>query len=268
MMIGNGTTIGPARSASPGEWLRLQLQIVAALARRDVQSRFGETWLAYAGSFLAPVAWIAATWLAFYLLGRTPPVYTDMVSFIISGLIPYALFRYVVTAIGRTKTAARGLMLFPTVAEEQNLTAGALVELANGIILFLLVAGANLVIFGKGELADPLAFGWGMLLCWGLGGAYAYFLAMLSRFHGRAPNIGQLLLRPTFFLSAVFFTANELPEHILDWLSWNPLLHAVEVARDGMLFNYQSRVASGGYVLLWIAALATGGAILGLMRRN
>ena len=42
---------------------------------------------------------------------------------------------------------------------------------------FLLVAGANLAIFGKAELADPLAFGWGMLLCWGLGGAYAFFFA-------------------------------------------------------------------------------------------
>lgn len=268
MISGSGSTFGPLRSAGPGEWLRVQLQIIAALARRDVQSRFGESWLGYAGSFLAPIAWIGATWLAFYLLGRSSPVYTDMVSFIISGLIPYAVFRYVVTAIGRTKTTARGLLLFPTVAEEHNMVAGALVELANGIFLFLMVAGANLAIFGKGELADPLAFGWGVLLCWGLGGAYAYFFAMLSRFYGRAYNLGQLLLRPTFFLSAVFFTANELPEHILDWLGWNPLLHAIEIARDGMLFNYQSRIASDGYALLWIAALAIGGAILGLMRRN
>jgi ABC-type polysaccharide/polyol phosphate export permease len=268
MMIGGGTRIGPIRTASPAEWARLQLQIVAALVKRDIQSRFGESWLAYAGSFLAPIAWIAATWLAFYLLGRTSPVYTDMVSFIISGLIPYALFRYVVTAVGRTKTTARGLLLVPSVAEEHNMAAGALVELANGVILFLLVAGANLAIFGKAELADPLAFAWGMLLCWGLGGAYAFFFAMVSRFHARAYNFGQLLLRPSFFLSAVFFTANELPEHILDWLSWNPLLHAIEVARDGMLFNYQSRIASDGYVLVWIAALGIGGAVLGLMRRN
>jgi ABC-type polysaccharide/polyol phosphate export permease len=268
MMIGNGTAIGPARTASPAEWLRVQLQIVAALVRRDVQARFGESWLAYTGSFAAPIAWIAATWLAFYLLGRTSPVYTDMLSFIMSGLIPYALFRYVVTAIGRTRTSARGLLLFPTVAEDHDMAAKALVELANGFILFLLVASANLAIFGKGELADPLAFGWGMILCWGLGSAYAYFFAMLSRLHGRAYIFGQLLLRPTFFLSAVFFTANELPEHVLDWLSWNPLLHAVEVARDGMLFNYQSRIASDSYVLLWIAGLGIAGAMLGMLRRR
>ena len=268
MMIGNGSAIGPIRSARPAEWLRTQIQIVAALARRDVQSRFGESWYSYAGSFLAPIAWIAATWLAFSLLGRSSPVYTDMFSFIISGLIPFALFRYVVTAIGRTKSTARGLVLFPTVVEEHNMAAGALVELANGFILFLLVAAANLAIFGKGELADPLAFSGGMLLCWGLGGSYAYFIAKLARFHSGATNFGQLLLRPTFFLSAIFFTANELPEHILDWLSWNPLLHAVEIARDGMLFNYHSRVASGGYVLMWIAAFGIAGAVLNAARRN
>jgi len=35
----------------------------------------------------------------------------------------------------------------------------------------------------------------------------------------------------------------------------NPLLHATEIARDGMLFHYQSRVADPLYVIVWIAAM-------------
>jgi capsular polysaccharide transport system permease protein len=268
MMVGSGATIGPARTESPAEWLAAQLRIVAALAKRDVQSRFGESWLAYALSLLAPIVWIGATWLAFYLFGRTSPVYTDVVTFIISGLIPYAMFRYVVTAIGRTRTAVRGLLLFPTITEEQSVAAAAIVEFANGLILFALIAAANFLIFGKGELADPLTFFWGLSLSWGLGATYGYLFVVLARINAWFHQFGQLLLRPSFFLSAVFFTGNELPDRLLDILSWNPLLHAVEIARDGMLFNYQSRVASTAYVLLWIAALAVAGAIANQARRR
>ena len=67
--------------------------------------------------------------------------------------------------------------------------------------------------------------------------------------------MGQVLLRPSFFISGVFFTANELPDRVLSLFALNPILHAVEIARDGMLFHYQSRVASPLYALLWIVAM-------------
>ncbi len=268
MIFGEGMVSRPASELSLAERIRVESQLVVALAGRDFRSRFGENGFGYAMSFLAPLAWIAATWLAFYMFGRTPPVYTDTITFIISGLIPYALFRYVVTAIGKTRSVARGLLIFPTVAEEHVAAAAALVEIANGLILFALVFTANYLLFGRAELADPLWFLWGLGLCWGLGASYAYLFAVLARISDRFQQVGQILLRPSFFLSAIFFTANELPDRLLDILGWNPLLHAVEIARDGMLFHYQSRVASSGYVLLCIAALALAGAIGSRARRD
>jgi len=268
MIFGEGIVSRPASQQSLGEWLRIQAQLVLALATRDVRSRFGENGFGYAMSFLAPLAWIAATYLAFSLFGRTSPVYTDTITFIISGLIPYAIFRYVVTAVGRTRSTARGLLIFPTVSEEHAVAAAALVELVNGLILLMVVFAANYLMFDRAEMADPLGFLWGLLLCWGLGASYAYTFSALSRINDRFQQVGQILLRPSFFLSAIFFTANELPGRMLDILGWNPLLHAVEIARDGMLFHYQSRIASSGYVLLWIAALGLTGVIVTLSRRD
>lgn len=244
------------------------LQVILALAKRDVQSRFGANWLGYAWTYVTPLAWIAATYLAFYLFGRMSPVYTDTITFIISGLIPYAAFRFVVTAIGKTNSTVRGLLIFPSVQHEHAVAATAIVEFANSFVIFGLVALVNYLAFGNGELANPIHFAWGMSLAWGLGAGYAYLFAALSRNNPTANQVGQVLLRPTFFLSAVFFTANELPETLLSVLTWNPLLHAVEIARDGMLFHYQSRVASSAYVLAWIAALLTAGAIASSARRT
>ena len=242
-------------------------QIVFALARREVQSRFGQNALGYAWTYVAPLTWIAATWFAFYLFSRTSPVYTDTITFIISGLIPYAAFRYVVTAIGQTHTKARGLLIFPSVTREHAAAAAALVEFGNMFVVFAIVALFNYLLFGKGELADPLLFLAGVILSWGLGASYGYLFLALSRTNPTFNQIGQVLLRPSFFISAIFFTANELPETILSILGWNPLLHSVEIARDGMLFHYQSRVASALYVLLWIGVLLVSGAIVSLSRR-
>jgi ABC-type polysaccharide/polyol phosphate export permease len=268
MIFGEGIVSRPASQQGLAEWTRVQAQLVLALARRDIRSRVGEGGVGYAMSLLAPLAWIAATYLAFSLFGRSSPVYTDTITFIISGLIPYAVFRYVVTAIGRTRSTVRGLLIYPAVAEEHSVAAAALVEFANGLIFFAIVFAANYLLFDRAEMAAPLAFLWGLGLCWGLGASYGYAFSALSRINDRFQQIGQILLRPSFFLSAVFFTANELPNRILDILGWNPLLHAIEIARDGMLFHYQSRVASSGYVLLWIAAFALIGAIASLSRRD
>jgi ABC-type polysaccharide/polyol phosphate export permease len=243
------------------------LQVILALAKRDLQSRFGANWLGYAWTYVAPLAWIGATYLAFYLFGRMSPVYTDTITFIISGLIPYAAFRYAVTAIGRTNTSIRGLLIFPAVQHEHAVAATAMIEFANIFVIFGVVALVNYLVFGNGELANPFEFVWGMSLAWGLGVGYSYLFTALSRDNPTIAQVGQVLLRPTFFLSGIFFTANELPGPMLSVLTWNPLLHAVEIARDGMLFHYQSRVASSAYVVAWIAALLTAGAIASFSRR-
>ena len=108
----------------------------------------------------------------------------------------------------------------------------------------------------------------GVSLAWALGVGYAYLFAVLGRVHATFNELGTVLLRPAFFVSGIFFTANELPDTMLNVLWWNPLLHAVEVARDGMLFHYESRVATPAYVLLWIAGLFVAGFAIDLLRRR
>jgi ABC-type polysaccharide/polyol phosphate export permease len=49
---------------------------------------------------------------------------------------------------------------------------------------------------------------------------------------------------------------------VLSLLALNPVLHAVEISRDGMLFHYQSRVASPLYALLWIAIMLSAALIM------
>lgn len=244
------------------------LKIVLALAHRDIKMRFGEEWFGFAASYIAPLAWVAATYMAFQLFGRTSPVYADIITFIISGLIPYAAFRYTVTAVGRSRSLMRTLLIYPTVRRWHAVMATSGVELVNSFVFVVMVMTANYLLFGNGQMAHPIDFLWGMLLAWGLGVSFGYLFNNLALINQTWWPVGQAILRPSFFVSAVFFTANELPGRLYDLIGWNPLLHAVEITRQAMLIHYQSRVASSTYVVWCMVVLFAVGAIVQFSRRS
>lgn len=268
MISGAERTIGGSPGGGLAERIVAHGDIMLALAAREVRSRFGQNSLGYAWSFVTPLVWICATYLSFNLFLRTSPVYTDTITFIISGIIPYAAFRYTVTAIGRVNNSVRGLLIFPSVRHEHAIATVALLEFFNTFVVFAVVAAANYLLFGNGELDNIGQFVAGIALCWGLGASCGYLFSALGRFNLTFQQAGIILLRPTFFLSAVFFTANELPESLLNIVIWNPLLHAIETARDGMLFHYQSRVASPVYAIVWIVGLAVAGRIVSMSKKS
>lgn len=268
-MIASGSNAsGGTPQAGAPERIIGHIDVITALARREIQSRFGENALGYSWTYVAPLIWIAATYFAFQLFARTPPVFANTATFIVSGLIPYAAFRYVITAIGRSATTVRGLLIFPSVTEEHAIATAALLEFVNIFIVYAIVTAVTFAVFGSAELDNALHFVAGVALAWGLGVGYAYVFAMLGRIQPTFNQVSVVLLRPAFFVSGIFFTANELPESLLSVLGWNPLLHAIEVARDGMLFHYESRIASPTYVLLWIAGMMALGLTIDLVRRR
>lgn len=257
---------GPRRSFA--DRLVDHIQIIAALAEREIKSRFGRNALGYAWTYVLPLLWITVTYFTFKFFGRRTPVYTDTVTFIISGLIPYFGFRYVTASIPRVNGMVRGLLIFPSVTREHGVIAMALIDLVNIFIIYFAIAAANYMLFGKWELDDPLHFAIGVALAWSLGASYGYLFSRLALVQPTFEYVSQPILRPLIFLSGIFFTANELPEHVLEIFALNPILHAVEFARDGLLFHYQSRVASPLYVLGWTAGMLAAALVVRAIRRN
>lgn len=264
---------GPGEAAGvhridPAERILLHADIVVALMRRDLQSRFGHNALGYSWVFVAPLAWFGALYFAFEMLNRTSPVYTDLTTFILSGLIPYAAFRYVVSSIMRAARQVRGLMIFPNITREHAIVAAAILEWINILIVYAVIAFGNYVLSGNFELANALQFAAGVGLAWALGASYAYMFDVLTRISQTFYDLPMIVLRPAIFVSAIFFVANEVPDSILQVIRWNPILHAVEYARDGLLFHYDSRVASPAYVLLWVAIFIAAGFLIDRLRRS
>ncbi|RVQ67623.1 hypothetical protein EKN06_06670 [Croceicoccus ponticola] len=251
-----GTPAAPTASEpAPASHRPSDASVIEALIRRELKLRFGEEWLGVLGAYMMPLVWVAAVYMAFKFFGRSTPVYTDLITFIISGLIPYAAFRFTVNAMNRSRTLVRSLLIYPTVGRRHAVVATGLVELFNSFVVVAIVMGVNYFVFGNWEMEHPFDFTFGILLSWLLGAGFGYIFVNLSELKQIWWLIGQALLRPSFFISGVFFTGNEVPERLYDYFGWNPLLHAIEVTRTGMLDNYESRVASPTYAILCIVGL-------------
>ena len=77
-----------------------------------------------------------------------------------------------------------------------------------------------------------------------------------------------MTMRPILFVSGVFFTAKDLPAAVRDVLIWNPVLHAVEMVRDGWFISYHADYVEITYVLFWVLGCAYLGLLLERLSRR
>lgn len=246
-----------ARHAAPDRWPPLLYLVV-----REIRTRYTGDWLGYAWTYITPLAWIGVIYATYHYTGRTPSIDTDLFSFVVAGILPYKVFRYTIAAMMRARTSTQQLRAMTGTTLEPILLAIALVEFYNALLIFLALYGFNWVAFGKAELADPLLALLGFTLAWGIGASAGYLVVMLSFRSPAVPRLVPTVLRPVFFLSGVFFTANELPTRLANILQYNPLLDVIEIFRMGIFHNYTSRYLDVATPVVFVAACLAGGRLL------
>jgi ABC-type polysaccharide/polyol phosphate export permease len=229
--------------------LQRHMQVVMGLAARDIKTRYSTDFMGGGWALLAPAAWIGLLVIAFDVLGRTLPIHTDPISFILSGVIPYLVFRSSISAIARTRGHYRTLMVLAPVTRAHVGTALSLIELINALVLYGLVMGLNWAATGHFELHSVGQNLAALGLAWLFGFSLGSVFEELSRVHVVFGRLTPVLLRPFFMISGVFFTANEVPLNMLGYIDWNPLLHAIELMRESMFASYRSHVMDVPYLL-------------------
>jgi capsular polysaccharide transport system permease protein len=215
-----------------------------------MQQQYGRFRTGYFWAVLEPAATVAVlTAIHAGIRGEGAAIYgEDPILFFVFGAIPFFLFFGVVN---RTQTAfqgANGLYSFRQIKPIDLFLARAIIEsitlLAVGLLFVLLWTwiGRELPVRDPLKLVRAL----GLLFFIGLGigltyGVYGAIFSDLQRVFG-------ITMRPMFFISGLFFTMEMVPLRYRYLVDWNPVLHAIDVARDAALPAYQSP-ASEAYVL-------------------
>jgi capsular polysaccharide transport system permease protein len=239
-----------------------QAEVVWALVLRETRTRFGKNQLGYLWALFEPLLMIGMFYVLFTVAGRSTGAGMDVWSFITTGFVPYLIFRGTADRIAASVDGNRGLLFYPHVQPLDIVFARALLEAGTYVAIFGALMGLHAIYHEQLVIDDVLLVLQGLALAWGFGLALGLVLCSLSVVSKAMDRTKGVLLRPFFWTSGIFFTANELPGGAREVLLYNPVLHAVELVRGGWFPDYTVRHADPMYVVTWIFGLGLAGLVL------
>lgn len=227
------------------------LDVVGGLIVSDIKSRFAAGRLGYAWAYLGPIVWIAGLIWFFEILGHTPSIVSSTPYFVMTGILPYVIFRQSISSLSRCLSAARNVIGFGGIRASDVLFATTCLEAVNALNISIMILLVLAVVFGLILPDDPLLFVGGLAMAWMLGASFGRLSAIAGANSDFLARTIPLALRPMFWISGIFFTMSEVPQSLRDVLWWNPLIHAVETTRSGFFQDFHSEEASLLYPLLF-----------------
>ena len=229
---------GSARSVggSLDGWT-IQRNVINALVYRELKTRVSEVKFGVFGVFIEPLGVIAVFLLIFgFIRGARPNI--DIILFLACGVILYTMYVNISIRSLNSMRANEQLFFYRPVKPVDTVIARTLVESGLYGSIFLIIAGATclfreqLLINDFGVLVVTFvalalnAFGFGVFL-----------MTAGHRYHV-LHQIVPMLMRPMWFISGVFFSLSAVPQQFVPWLSWNPILQAIELSRSTFSLDY------------------------------
>jgi capsular polysaccharide transport system permease protein len=244
------------------QWAR----VLFALVVREMGTKFGRSYGGYLWAVVEPLGGIALLTVAFSLALRSPPLGTNFALFYATGIVPFFLFNNVSHGVAAAIDTNRGLLRYPVVTPLDTVFGKFVLDFLTMFVVGVLLIGGIILAFGLTVTLDPgraiLGFGLAGLVGLGVGTLNCVIFGFFPTWR----NIWNVLTKPLFILSGMFYTFESLPQRAQDILWWNPLIHVVGLVRSGFYGYYEAGYASPAYVLGIAAGLFLVGAHL--MRRH
>ncbi|WEX10245.1 ABC transporter permease [Chelativorans sp. AA-79] len=226
-----------------------QLRVIGALVLRETRATFGTSQIGYLWAIIVPAAGTMILVLLFSAIGRHPPFGASLALFFATGLLTLEFFNKLGDSLMTVFEANRALTAYPLIKGADFLFARAILIAATYALIMSLFFSALIALDLADVPAHPMdlmeAFSVTLLLGFGFGATNAVLVSLWDSWR----HVEKILTRPLIFVSGVFYVPSALPTRVIDWISWNPVLHAVEWLRSGYYVNYDTRVLDKTYIL-------------------
>lgn len=239
---------------------QIQRAVTFALFLRELKTRFGGQWLGVFWTLLEPLAHLAFLMLVFGYIRRRVLPGIEYPVFLITGLIPFLMFKSLVLRLMDSVDANRGLFGYRQVKPLDPLISRALLEISIYSMIYLIMLA---VLGWLGFAVVPvrpleLIFISALLLVTGFG--LGVLFAVATDELPRARSFIRIVFLPLYLMSGVIFPVSKLPAFVLPWLLWNPVLHAIELSRGYFFPQYHvlPQVSVRYVAICAIVALAVG----------
>ena len=246
------------------EAVKTMLRVVFALTLRETTTRYGRYQIGYLWAFIEPIIFVAVLGFVYTYLKMKNVPGMPLVQFLMTGYIPFMLFRDIVTQTMMAIRPNLQLLYFPQVQVFDLGMARTLLEFATFMIVFPLMTflisflGIEPVIV-EDPLRLLLAFSMIVAFAYGIGTALS---ALIPLFPSLQILFQMIVLRPLLFLSGVFYTVKMLPEEAQPYMALNPLLQLIELVRSAYFPEYESSYIHYPYLTGVILLSVLGGLLI------
>lgn len=239
-----------ATYTTPREAMKIMGRVFFALILREAETRYGRLKIGYLWAFLEPILFIAALSLIFSYFRGLQSGSMPQTLFYTTGIMPFFLFRDILVRAMSAIQSNFQLLTFPQVQVFDLIIARVLLEVATFFIVFTVLVGTIAISnFEPVHIDDPLKILEAITLIslLGLGFGIA-FAALVPLFPTVQFLVNSVLIRPLFFISGIFFTADILPDKIRHYALYNPLMQLGELFRSGFFTQYESNYVDIPYL--------------------
>lgn len=221
--------------------------VIFALFAREIRTGFSDK-LGLSWAVINPIAFI---FILSFLRGRLDGGETHGVPtfvFMAYGLIYIQMFLQTLQACTLSIKKNKSLFAFRQVQPISAVIAASMFELL--VKIFVLI-GISIIMYFMGieiAIANPLLVIYCFICLWWLAVMLGLMFGILIEYLPEVRKLMQLVTRPLFFISGVFFSLQDIPREYWHYLTWNPILHAIELTRYAAYTTYGEEGVSLGYL--------------------
>jgi capsular polysaccharide transport system permease protein len=228
--------------------LQIQQAVLHALVVRETKTRAGTLRLGYFWAIAEPAVHVIVLSAMFTVMMRNAMPGVSYPLFVLTGIIPFFMFKQVVIHAMTSVQANKGLFSYRQVRPLDTILARALLEVVLLVVtgLFLLVLAAWL---GYDVTVErPLEVAAAMALMAVLGVGVGLCVAVAANLMEEVQKVVPMIFQPLYLLSGIFWPLHVIPQQYWYLLLWNPALHGVELTRDSYFAAYESSAVSWSYL--------------------
>jgi capsular polysaccharide transport system permease protein len=232
---------------SPRTVGRIWLDVIYAIFLREVKSKSSDK-LGVAWIVISPVAFI---FMLSYLRGRMDGGYTHGIPtffFMVYGMILVLFFMGLVNSVSASIKQNKPLYAFRQVQPISSILANTLFECLVKVFVILVIGVICFILQFEIHISDPLSVLANLLKVAIFSMSIGVIFALAACYVPELSKITGFLMRPMFFISGVFFSLQDIPQEYWPYLTWNPVLHAIELTRYAVYPQYGDAGVSDFYL--------------------
>jgi capsular polysaccharide transport system permease protein len=246
----------------------LQIRVLWALILRETKTRYGKTWLHYPLVVIEPLLHVAAFTYGYTLLDRHAPMGESLFLYLLTGILPFFLFRDLINNVMNAVSSNRALLAYPLVKPVDVILARISLELLTyGVIALALIPVC--IMLELQFMPDRIGvFIVGVALLALLGAGMGLIVASLSLVLPFIAKMMAWILRLLYLMSGALFSLRALPSDYQWLFIYNPLAQSLDLIRAGFYFGVESQIVDIPMLLSLIVFLFFTGFSLEFLLRS